>query len=321
MQLSNGELSSLKRANAWINSKPITSSDLKGKVVLIEFGTYTCINWIRTLPYIRGWYEKYRDKGLVVITVHTPEFPFEKSVDNVRKAIKDMKIDFPVAIDNQQDIWNAFNNRYWPACYLIDTKGRIRHHQFGEGGYEESEHIIQQLLVEAGATGLSNGVTVTADGCELAADWNSLKSAENYLGYERTENFTADGLKYDKPHVYGAPSILLLNHWALSGNWTVQKQSIKLNNTKGKIVYRFHARDFHLVMGPAVPGTSIRFRVLIDGKLPGTAHGIDVDEQGNGELTDQRLYQLIRQPNSVSDCQIEIEFFDNGVEAFAVTFG
>lgn len=322
MQSVNSELSSLKNADAWINSPALTATQLKGKVVLIQFCTYTCINWLRTLPYTRAWAEKYKDKGLVVIGVHTPEFSFERNIDNVRRAIKNLNIDFPVAIDNKQDIWNAFNNQYWPALYFLDSKGRIRHHQFGEGEYEQSEKIIRQLLVEAGAKDLSPGLSdVNASGVEVAADWSNLRSGENYLGYERTQDFASDGLKYDKSHVYTAPSNLLLNQWALSGDWKVQKQSIMLTKANGKIIYRFHARDLHLVMGPAIAGMSVRFRVLINGKPPGTAHGIDIDEQGNGKITDQRLYQLIRQPKSISDCEIEIEFLDHGVEAFAITFG
>lgn len=323
MQMKGNELSSLKKADSWINSKSITASDLKGKVVLIEFGTYTCINWLRTLPYIRGWDKKYKDKGLVVITVHTPEFPFEKNIDNVRRAIKDLKIDLPVAIDNQQDIWNAFSNQYWPALYLIDTKGRIRHQQFGEGGYEQSEKIIQQLLAEAGVKDVGEDmIPFDGQGIEAAADWSSLNSAENYLGYERTENFVApDFFGNGKHNNYTTPAQLRLNQWALSGDWSVQKGLIVLNKANGRIVYRFHARDLHLVMGPTMPGKSVRFRILIDGKAPATAHGIDIDEQGNGIITYQRMYQLIRQVKPVTDHVFEIEFLDEGVEAFAFTFG
>ena len=322
MQLRSGELTSLKWANAWINSKPVAPSDLNGKVVLVGFWTYTCINWIRTLPYVRAWSEKYKEKGLVVIGVHTPEFSFEKNIDNVRRATKDMKIDFPIAIDNNRDIWNGFNNQYWPALYFIDAKGRIRHSQFGEGEYEQSEKIIQQLLAEAGVRDIGQDlVSVNAQGVEVAADWQNLKSPENYLGYERTENFAAPDLMRGKQHVYNTPSNVRLNQWALSGDWTVEKQSIILNKVNGRIMYRFQARDLHLVMGPAVPGKSVRFRVLIDGRPPGTACGIDVDENGNGTVTEQRLYQLIRQPKPGSDHQFEIEFLDPGAEAFSFTFG
>jgi thiol-disulfide isomerase/thioredoxin len=322
MQLVNMELSSLKSAEAWINSPSLTASELKGKVVLIQFCTYTCINWLRTLPYVRAWAETYKDKGLVVIGVHTPEFPFEKNINNVRQAIKNMNIDFPIAIDNKQDIWNTFNNQYWPALYFIDAKGKIRHHQFGEGEYEESEKVIQQLLVEAGAKDISSGLSVVnASGVELAADWSSLRSGENYLGYERTENFANHELKYGRAHVYAASSNLRRNQWSLSGNWTVQQQSIKLNKANGKLVYSFHARDLHLVMGPAVGGIPVRFRVLINGKPPETAHGIDIDEQGNGHVIEQRMYQLIRQPKPVEDRLFEIEFLTPGIEVFAFTFG
>lgn len=322
MHLHGSELSSLEMANAWINSQPLASSDLKGKVVLVEFGTYTCINWIRTLPYVRAWSQKYKDKGLVVIIVHTPEFLFEKNIDNVRQAISDRKIGFPIAVDNKQDIWNAFNNQYWPALYFIDHKGRVRHHQFGEGGYEESERMIQKLLSETSINNIDNSlVSVNASGVEALADWGNLNSPENYLGYERTENFSASDLVYGKPHVYTLSTRLRLNQWGLSGDWTVEKQVISLNTSKGKIMYRFHARDLHLVMGPAISGSVIGFRVLIDGKPPGDAHGVDVDEQGHGTLDQQRMYQLIRQPNPIVDRNFEIEFFAPGVEAFSFTFG
>lgn len=318
----NDELSSLKNANAWINSEPLTAAELKGKVVLVQFCTYTCINWLRTLPYVRAWAEKYKDKGLVVIGVHTPEFSFEKKIDNVGRAIKEMEIGYPIAIDNDYKIWEGFNNQYWPALYLIDVKGNIRHHQFGEGGYEQSEKIIQQLLNEAGSRNIdSDLVTATPSGFEVPADWSNLKSSENYLGYKRTENFASPNLTHDKQHAYTAPLPLNLNHWALSGDWTVKGQLITLNKANGRIIYSFHARDLHLVMGPSVAGNKIRFRVLINGKIPGDAHGIDVDEQGNGTVIDQRLYQLVRQRKSISDCEFQIEFFDPGVEGFSFTFG
>ena len=318
-----GELPSLGGATEWLNSPPLTAAGLRGKVVLVDFWTYTCINWLRTLPYVRAWAEKYKDQGLVVIGVHSPEFAFEKNVDNVRRAAKDMRVDYPIAIDNDYAIWRAFNNQYWPALYFVDAQGRIRHHQFGEGEYEQSERIIQQLLAEAGAGGIGHElVSVDARGAEAAADWGSLKSPENYVGYERTENFASPGgAVLDKRRVYAAPARLRLNQWALSGDWTMEKQATVLNKANGRIAYRFHARDLHLVMGPAARGTSVRFRVLIDGQPPGAAHGIDVDDQGNGTVTEQRLYQLIRQPKPIADRQFEIEFLDPGVEAFAFTFG
>lgn len=315
--------SSLSNATGWLNSKPLKTSDLKGKIVLINFCTYSCINWIRTLPYVRSWAAKYKDHGLVVIGVHTPEFPFEKKLDNVSRAIKDMNLSYPIATDNDYTIWRAFNNEYWPALYFIDAKGKIRHHQFGEGGYEESEKIIQQLLTESGVKNIDKElVTANASGIEVAADWNSLQSNENYLGYERTQNFSSPGkIKLDNMYVFVAPEKLKVNEWALAGEWTMKKQSIVLNKTKGRILYRFHSRDIHIVMGPVIPGTSVRFRVLIDGQPPATAQGTDVDEHGYGIVTEQKLYQLIRQSDNITDRQFEIEFFDAGVEAFAFTFG
>jgi thiol-disulfide isomerase/thioredoxin len=318
-----GELSSLGSATEWLNSPPLTASGLRGKVVLVDVWTYTCINWLRTLPYVRAWAEKYKNQGLVVIGVHAPEFAFEKNIDNVRRAAKEMKVNYPIAIDNDFAIWRALKNEYWPALYFVDARGKIRHHQFGEGEYEQSERIIQQLLAEAGTGGIGHElVSVDARGAEAAADWGSLKSPENYVGYERTENFASPGgAVLDKRRVYAVPARLRLNQWALSGDWTVQKQATVLNKVNGRIAYRFHARDLHLVMGPAAPGTSVRFRVLIDGQSPGAAHGIDVDDQGNGKVTEQRLYQLIRQPKPIADRLFEIEFLDSGVEAFAFTFG
>ena len=317
------ELASLERATEWLNSPPLTASALRGKVVLIDFWTYTCINWLRTLPYVRAWAEKYKDQGLVVIGVHTPEFAFEKNIDNVRWAAKEMGVGYPIAVDNDYVIWRAFKNQYWPALYFIDAQGRVRHHQFGEGAYEQSEMVIQELLAEAGSRGIRHEpVSVDGQGAEAAADWRNLKSAENYVGYERTENFASPGgAALDKPRVYALPARLNLNDWALSGDWTVKNPAVVLNKPNGRIAYRFHARDLHLVMGPASPGTSVRFRVLIDGRPPGAAHGTDVDDQGNGTVAQQRLYQLIRQPAPIADRQFEIEFLDSGVEAFAFTFG
>ena len=266
-----GELPSLGGATEWLNSPPLTAAGLRGKVVLIDVWTYTCINWLRSLPYVRAWAEKYKNQGLVVIGVHAPEFAFEKNIDNVRRAAKDMRVNYPIAIDNDYAIWRALKNEYWPALYFVDAQGRIRHHHFGEGEYEQSEMIIQQLLAEAGISGIGHElVSVDARGVEAAADWGSLKSPENYVGYERTENFASPGgAVLDKRRVYAAPARLRLNHWALSGDWTVEKQATVLNKANGRIAYRFHARDLHLVMGPAVRGTSVRFRVLIDGQAAG----------------------------------------------------
>ena len=317
------EMPPLDGATTWLNSTPPTPAGLRGKVVLVQFWTYTCINWLRTLPYVRAWAEKYKDQGLVVIGVSTPEFEFEHSVDNVRRSVKDMRVIWPVAVDNDYAVWRAFDNNFWPALYFVDAKGQIRHHHFGEGDYDKSEKVIQKLLAEAGRAPSDNTlVSVSGAGTEAAADWSSLESPENYVGYGRTENFASPGgTALDKPHVYAAPRRLGLNQWALSGDWTVGKQATVSNQAKGRIVYRFHARDLHLVMGPVAPGTSVKFRVLIDGQPPGAAHGLDVDAQGNGTVTEQRLYQLIRQQQPIADREFEIEFLDPGVAAFAFTFG
>jgi thiol-disulfide isomerase/thioredoxin len=318
-----GELPSLGGATAWLNSPPLAAADLRGKVVLIDFWTYTCINWLRTLPYVRAWSEKYRDHGVVVIGVHSPEFPFEHDLENVRRAAKDMRVEYPIAIDNDFAIWHAFTNHYWPALYLVDAQGHLRYHHFGEGAYELSEMILQHLLAEAGIDDFDHElVSVDAQGAEAAADWGSLRSPETYIGYERTDNFSPPGgAVLDKRRVYTAPQRLRLNQWALAGEWTVGREATVLHTANGRIAYRFHARDLHLVKGPAARGTSVRFHVRIDGQAPGVAHGIDVDEQGNGTVTDQRLYQLIRQPGHIADRQFEIEFLDAGVEAFVFTFG
>jgi thiol-disulfide isomerase/thioredoxin len=318
-----GTMPSLAGATQWLNSPPLTTAGLRGRVVLVDFWTYTCINWLRTLPYLRAWADRYTDHGLVVIGVHTPEFDVEHELDNVRRAAKDLRVDYPVAIDNDYAIWSAFNNHYWPALYIVDTEGKIRHHQFGEGGYEQSEMILQQLLTAAGVDGIGQDlVAVEGTGVEAAADWASLRSPENYLGYERTENFaSSDGAVLDARHVYVAPARLRLNQWALAGDWTVKRQAIILNQADGGIAYRFHARDLHLVIGPETPGTPVRVRVRIDGQPPGAAHGTDVDDQGNGTVTEPRLYQLVRQPGPVSERTFEVTFLDPGVEAYAFTFG
>jgi thiol-disulfide isomerase/thioredoxin len=318
-----GPLSAFADANTWINSEPLTVSQLRGKVVLVDFWTYTCINWRRQLPYVRAWAEKYKDKGLVVIGVHAPEFSFEKNVDDVRWATKDMRIDYPVVIDNDRAIWRAFNNEYWPALYFLDAQGRVRHQVFGEGQYEESEVVIQRLLTEAGASGIGNElVSVDPHGAEAAADWGNLRSEENYVGYERTQNFAPPGgEKADKRYEYSVPGQLRLNHWALSGQWTMGREAIVSNQPNGRIVYRFHARDLNLVMGPGDAKRPAQFRVSIDGQPPNGAQGVDVDDQGNGTVREPRMYQLVRQPSSVVDRQFEIQFLDAGVEAFSFTFG
>ena len=318
-----GEMPSLGGATGWLNSQPLTTAGLRGNVVLISFWTYTCINWLRSLPYVRAWAEKYTDHGLVVIGVHTPEFEFERNFDNVRRAARDMRVDYPIAVDSNYAVWQAFDNHYWPALYFIDAQGQIRYRQFGEGQYEMSEMIVQQLLHDAGTGDIDHElVSVDALGAEVTADWEDLRSPENYLGHDRTENFASPaGAILDQRRVYAAPAQLRLNHWALSGDWTMGHQATRLNEANGRIVYRFHARDLHLVMGPAAAGKSMRFRVLIDGQPPNVAHGIDIDDQGNGTLTEPRLYQLIRQPHPIVDREFEIEFLEPGVEAFAFTFG
>ncbi len=304
------ELESLSHATEWINSPPLTAEGLRGKVVLVQFWTYSCVNWIRTLPYVRAWAEKYRDKGLVVIGVHSPEFGFEHQLANVRWASGNLRVDYPVAMDNEFAIWRAFGNQYWPALYLIDGKGRVRHRHFGEGDYVQSERVIQDLLAEAGARGVEeNLVSVTTPGAEAPADWDNLKSPETYLGTARSENRVS------------ADARLRLNEWALKGKWTVGKQPAVLEEANGRIVYRFHARDLNLVMTPGAGGKPVRFRVLLDGRAPGPSHGIDVDEQGNGAVGEPRMYQLIRQPGPIADRQFEIEFLDPGVEVFVFTFG
>jgi thiol-disulfide isomerase/thioredoxin len=323
MQLrAEGDFAPLEGATEWLNTRPLTKAELRGKVVLIEFWTYSCINWRRTLPYVQAWAEKYKTQGLVVIGVHSPEFEFEKHLDNVRWALKDMSIGYPVVVDSKLAVWRAFRNDYWPALYFVDAQGTIRHHQFGEGDYDTSERVIQQLLVEAGASAVPNDLAlVEPTGAEVAADWEDLKSPENYLGYERTNNFVSrDGMVSDKDHLYAAPSSLRLNHWALSGDWIAGRHSIASAQPHGTISYAFHARDLNLVMGPA-HGTPIRFRALIDGQPVSAAAGVDLDDQGNGTVTEQRMYQLIRQTRPIIDHQITIEFLDAGVELYSFTFG
>ena len=318
-----GELPSLDGATGWLNSPPLTPAGLRGKVVVVNFWTYTCINWLRQLPYLRAWAAKYSGHGLVVIGAHTPEFSFEHTADNVRQAVQEMGITYPVATDNDYGVWLAFSNHYWPALYFADAQGRTRHHHFGEGAYGQSEMVIQQLLAEAGSTGAGMDlVTPDADGLEVAADWASLGSPENYTGYERTENFASPGGPVpDQPHVYAIPAELGLNQWALEGDWTMGGEAATLNAASGRIVCRFRARDLNLVMGPATPATPVRFRVFIDGQPPGAAHGSDTDRDGDGTLTQQRVYQLIRQPGPVTGRTFGITFLDPGAQAYCFTFG
>ena len=317
-----GVMPSLSGAVEWLNSSPMTAEALKGKVVLVDFWTYSCINCLRAIPYVRAWAEKYKDQGLVVIGVHAPEFAFEKNVDNVKKAVSDLKIGYPVAIDNDYAIWRAFSNQYWPAHYFIDAEGRIRHHHFGEGDYEGSERAIQQLLGEAGKTNQSAGiVAVNASGAEAAADMKDVQSPETYIGYDRAENFVSPGGSvHDFSHVYVA-GMPRLNEWGLAGKWTIGGEHAVLDQKDGSIVYRFHARDLHLVLGPGPDGKPVRFRVTIDGAPPGTSRGTDVDADGQGVVTGQRLYQLVRQSGVITDHTFEIRFLDPGVQAYAFTFG
>jgi cytochrome c biogenesis protein CcdA/thiol-disulfide isomerase/thioredoxin len=318
-----GNLPSLDGAVQWLNSPPLTAQGLKGKVVLVDFWTYSCINCLRTLPYVKAWAEKYRDQGLVVIGVHAPEFAFERDVGNVTKAMKDLGINYPVAIDNDYKIWRAFNNEYWPAHYFADAQGRIRYHHFGEGNYAESERVIQQLLREAGAAKVADGlINADAQGVQLAPDMNAVQSPETYLGYQRAEHFVpADSLAPDKVAAYSPPSQPSLNDWGLEGKWNVGSEQATLAAPAGRIVYRFHARDLHLVLGPGADGKPVRFKVTLDGQMPGDAHGTDVAPDGTGVVTEQRLYQLVRQPGDVADRTFSIEFLDPDVSAYAFTFG
>jgi thiol-disulfide isomerase/thioredoxin len=318
-----GEMPAFTGATAWINTSPLTSADLRGKVVLVEFWTYTCINWLRSHAYVRAWTEKYNEHGLMVIGVHTPEFPFEGKVENVQRAVQDMKIHYPTAVDSDDAIWRAFQNEYWPAFYFVDAQGRIRHHQFGEGSYAQSEMVIQRLLIQAGSVGIGHELaSVNGQGIEAAADWANLRSPENYLGYDRTENFSsAGGAVLGKSHRYVAPMRLILNQWALSGEWTMESGFAAPDAAGGRIAYRFHARDLHLIMSSSDPSKSIRFRIKIDGDLPGTDRGMDVDAEGWGGVQEPRLYQLVRQSHPIADRTFEIEFFDAGSRTYAFTFG
>jgi cytochrome c biogenesis protein CcdA/thiol-disulfide isomerase/thioredoxin len=318
-----GPMPELSGAVGWLNSPPLTTKSLRGKVVVIDFWTYSCINCLRALPYVEGWAAKYKDAGLVVIGVHTPEFAFEKERSNVEKAVRDLKITYPVAIDSDYKIWEAFNNQYWPAHYFIDGKGRIRAHHFGEGNYAESERVIQELLKENGAPALAEGLlNVTGTGAEAPSDSKNVGSPETYVGYKRAGNFaSAEPLAKDSRKSYSPQPRLSLNQWALGGSWKVGEESAVLESVPGKIVFRFHARDLHLVLGPTKNGKPIRFTVKLDGTAPGDDHGADTDATGSGNVQGNRLYQLIRQKGAVEDRTFEIDFLDPGVQAFAFTFG
>jgi cytochrome c biogenesis protein CcdA/thiol-disulfide isomerase/thioredoxin len=318
-----GPMPSLDGAVSWVNSAPLKTNSLRGKVVLIDFWTYSCINCLRALPYVEGWAEKYKDSGLVVIGVHTPEFAFEKDRVNVEKAVRDLKLTYPIAIDSDYWIWKAFHNEYWPAHYFIDGKGRIRYHHFGEGEYAESERVIQQLLKENGAESLSeSSLSIAATGAEAAPDNGNVRSPETYIGYSRADHFaSAEPIAHDWRKSYTLLQRLSLNQWGLTGAWKVGPESAVLQSAPGSITFRFHARDLHLVLGPTKDGKPIRFIVRLDGTPPGDDHGADTDANGTGTIQSHRLYQLIRQKGSVEDRTFEIQFLDPGVQAFAFTFG
>ena len=317
-----GRMPAFDGATGWLNSEPLTPEALRGRVVLVQFWTYTCVNWLRTLPYVRAWAEAYRDRGLVVIGVHTPEFSFEREVANIREAVESMRIGYPVAVDSDYAVWRAFANHYWPALYFVDSTGHIRHHVFGEGDYDRSEQVIQQLLDEAGADVAGQPlVSVAPDGAEVAADWDDLRTGETYLGDDRGSDFASPESATDGRRRYTVPARLRLNHWALDGIWTVGSEAAVLDEAGGRIAFQFHARDLNLVMGPVTRGTSRRFRVRLDGSPPGAAHGADVDDQGDGVVADQRLYPLIRQPRPGLDRRFEIAFLDPDVQAVGFTCG
>jgi thiol-disulfide isomerase/thioredoxin len=318
------EIPSLAGATGWLNSPALTPTDLRGKVVVVDFWTFTCINWLRTLPYLRAWDAKYRDQGLVTIGVHTPEFiSIETDVEAVRRAARRLGVGYPIAIDSDYSVWRAFDNHYWPALYVFDAQGRLRHWQFGEGGYAKSEQMIQQLLAETEARGVDKRpAPIEVRAIEAPADLVNLRSPETYVGYDRAERFASPGgTASGQRHVYEFPAALALNEWALAGDWTINGQPAVANDRNVRIAYRFHARDLNLVMAPAKGATAVRFRILIDGQPPSAAHGVDVDEQGLGTITEPRVYQLIRQPPRIVDRRFEIEFLDPGVEALAFTFG
>ena len=316
-----GRLADFDGATGWLNSEPLTKAGLEGKVVLVDFWTYTCINWLRTLSYLRAWHEKYAGHGLVVIGVHTPEFPFERDPDNVAEAVRAMRIEYPVALDPEYAVWEAFSNHYWPAEYFADAEGHIRHHQFGEGGYEDCERGIQQLLREAGTEGVDDDVvSVRPAGFEVQADWTNLRSPETYLGFAQGRNFASTrGAEIGRANMYELPDTLMPNQWALAGEWTIESGACVLDGAEGGVAFRFHARDVNLVM--RAPNGPAAFTVLVDGAPPGDASGLDVDPQGHGTVTAPRLYQLLRQRTRITDRTIEIRFAGAGVEVYVFTFG
>jgi hypothetical protein len=316
-----GRLPGFDGAANWLNSEALADADLRGKVVLADFCTYTCINWLRTLGYVRAWAEKYEDQGLIVVGIHTPEFPFEADTENVVEALRALNVEFPIALDPEYEVWEAFGNRYWPAVYIAGADGRIRHHQFGEGGYDECERVIQLLLRENGEAVSEDLISVVPDGVEAQADWGTLDSPETYVGYQQGRNFASpEGVTIDDARTYSVPDPLRRNAWALSGHWTIESRASVLNDAGGAISFRFHARDLNLVLRSRT-GDAVPFHVLLDGAPPGAAHGLDVDEEGYGTLMQPRLYQLVRQPGSIADRTFEITFDAAGVEAYVFTFG
>ena len=318
-----GHLASFEGATGWLNSPPLTPDGLRGRVVLVDFWTYTCINWLRTLPYRRAWAARYADAGLTVVGVHTPEFGFERDLDNIVPRSREFGVEYPVAIDSDYGVWRAFDNHFWPAAYIADGQGRIRFHHFGEGEYAMIEMVIQQLLIDNGAKGIDQDlVAVEPRGLEVAADWHTLRSPEMYTGYGQSTGFASDdAASFDRPHAYTAAARLPLNNWDLSGTWTVARHAALLNEPGGRVAFQFHARDLNLVMGPAARGASIPFRVFLDGHAAEGAYGTDVTADGRGTLDAQRTYQLIRQTGQIAERRFEIEFLEAGAEVYCFTFG
>ena len=318
-----GHLPSFDGATSWLNSEPLTPGGLRGRVVLVDFWTYTCINWLRTLPYRRAWAKKYADAGLTVIGVHTPEFGFERDMDNVTARSRAFGVEYPIAIDSDYGVWQAFANHFWPAVYISDAEGRIRYHHFGEGEYAMTEMVVQQLLAEAGADGIEPDlVSVVPQGFEVPADWGNLRTPETYLAFGRSAAFASpDHARYDEAYTYPDAPRLGLNQWAPSGRWTLTASAAVLAEAPGRIAFQFQGRDVNLVMGPSSRGSAVRFRVSLDGAAPGAAHGFDVDAGGQGTLVDQRLHQLVRDPGHAGERRFEIEFLDAGAEAYCFTFG
>jgi thiol-disulfide isomerase/thioredoxin len=316
-----GQLPGFGGATGWLNAQPLSSEGLRGRVVAVQFWTYTCVNWLRTLPYVRAWNEKFGPHGLTIVGVHTPEFEFERKVDNIVIAARDMRVAYPIAVDSEYRVWRDFSNQFWPALYVADVEGRVRYTHHGEGEYAMSEMVIQQLLLDAGREGWEAGlVSVDPQGTEVSANWNDVRSPESYLGYAQSRGFDSpDGERFDQPHQYSTPR-LSLNRWAPIGNWTYAEKASVSNSPNARIAFQFHARDVNLVMGPVTP-RAIPFRVYLDGTVAVEAHGTDVDERGNGTLAQQRLYQLIRQSGPINDRLFEIEFLDKGAEVYCFTFG